>query len=92
MSNWHYLECVDHDPVLRSADEVAQYSHALDPIIALIGVRDAITRENAWAYRELGYFERHATVFLVDHPRCSLRLVDEYDRIVKTFPSTKGTP
>jgi hypothetical protein len=78
MSTDWYLECLDHDPAIRSADEVEQHTWGLDPIRALIQGRPSIPNLNGDHYT-FTYFERNAITFLVQHPRCRLQLVDEYD-------------
>lgn len=79
MSTYLYLECLDHQPPLRSEDEVGQHLYDLPQIRALIAKRAAIS--------ELGddvtfseYFDRAAARFLRQHPKCHLRIVDEYDQ------------
>ena len=86
MSTYWYLECLDHDPHLRSADEVEQHTNENLDIIGKID-RAAISergRESVveeYMHRTPGwspYFIRHAVNFLADHPKCNLRLVSEY--------------
>lgn len=82
MSTYWYLECLDHDPVLRSSDEVEQHTEGLVKIDVLASrmseiadypedVRDAI-------YEALTYFERNAYWFLIAHPNCNIRYRSEY--------------
>lgn len=82
MSTYWYVECLDHDPPIRSDEEVEQHTHGLPKIDALISRADEIR-----AYPEdvrdaisdaFGYFERNAYRFLVQHPKCSLRYCNEY--------------
>jgi hypothetical protein len=79
MSTYWYLECTDHDPPIRSADEVEQHTYGLDPIRELVRRRAEIADDAFPDYpRDYDYFARHAVTFLVQHPKCSMRLVSEY--------------
>ena len=79
MSTWLYLECLDHDPPLCSADEVGQHLSDLPDVRRMIADRDTLVRvaEEHGATPD-GYFAAHTIRFLRQHPRCRLRIVDEY--------------
>ena len=80
MSTWLYLECLDHDPPLCAADEVGQHLSDLPDVRRMIANRDTLVRF-AKEYGAIpdGYFAAHTLTFLRQHPRCRLRIVDEYD-------------
>ena len=80
MSTWMYLECLDHDPPITSADEVGQHLYDLPDIRRMVAERQTIVRF-AKEYGALpeGYFAQNAMRFLRDHPKCRIRIVDEYD-------------
>lgn len=81
MSTWLYLECLDHDPPLCSADEVGQHLSDLPDIRRMIADRDTLTRVAA-EYDVIpdGYFAAATVRFLRQHPHCRLRIVDEYNQ------------
>lgn len=82
MSTYWYLECLDHDPILGSDDEVEQHTHGLPNIDALVARRDEIAAypdDVREAFRDsLSTFERSAYRFINQHPKCRLRYVNEY--------------
>lgn len=82
MSTYLYLECLDHDPPLRASGESGQHLYDLPQLRADIAVRDAlvaVTAASGGDIPDLGHFFRHHTAqFLVDHPKCRIRIRDEY--------------
>ena len=77
MSTWWYLECMDHTPSLRSDDEVEQHTYGLPAIRELIAERGN-TRAMGLIRDNGEYFQRNTARFLIRHPNCPLRLVNEY--------------
>ena len=81
MSTYWYFECTEHDPPLQSEDEFTQHT---DDAAFKRGVELALNRDgivSPWVgewYEASDYFERNARRFLVNHPKCPLRLVSEY--------------
>ncbi|UXZ57068.1 hypothetical protein [Curtobacterium sp. Arg-1] len=77
MSTYWYFECLDHTPALQSADEFTQHT---DDGAYRAGVELAQQRPvDADDYSTgTGHFEGNARSFLVQHPSCSLGLVNEY--------------
>ena len=80
MSTYLYLECLDHDPVLRSSGEVGQHLYDLPQIREDIANRDLfVAVAEADLDPDYGHHFRQNTVqFLVQHPRCSIGIRDEY--------------
>lgn len=88
MSTYWYLECLDHDPPLRSDAEVEQHTR-LERIIALAENREEKIAEyeaDSWVF---DYFECNAMRFLVQHPKCRLRFISEYGE-TKQLPPTRA--
>ena len=81
MSTWLYLECLDHDPPLRSEGESGQHLYDLPDIRADIAIRDELaTVANAgggWIDRG-DHFRNNTLRFLLAHPRCHLGIRDEH--------------
>lgn len=77
MSTYWYFECLDHTPALQSVDEFTQHT---DDGAYRAGVELAQQRPvDADGYSAgTGHFEGNARSFLVQHPTCSLGLVNEY--------------
>ena len=82
MSTWIYLECLDHDPPIRAEGESGQHLSDLPGTRRMVANRDELIRAVAVFDGQLpdGYFERHTMRFLMAHPKCRLRIVDEYER------------
>lgn len=80
--------CLDHNPPLKSEDEITQHvgDRYYDTAVRLINARPLADEDtwNGWyrGYDESGadsYFESHARRFLYQHPTCRLCLVSEYE-------------
>jgi hypothetical protein len=70
-THW-YLECVDHDPPLRS-EEFTQHT---DDEHFTKGMRLVAMRPLP-ELNVTDYFASHAYTFLLQHPRCSVQAVSE---------------
>lgn len=76
MSVYVYLECLDHDPPLRSHDEISQHWDGhVDAAIRMAQGIDPVPAD-LWAVGD--NFRRNAALFLTAHPRCAVGTVDEY--------------
>lgn len=84
MSTYWYLECLSHDPPIRSDDEVEQHTHGLPAISALVQSRTKAVDES------MSYFERHAARFLMQHPICQLQFVSEYGKTEAIVTNHEG--
>ena len=84
MSTWLYLQCLDHDPPITSADEVGQHLYNLADIRREVANRELLYNAHAAGLTGgdynvgCGRFTDNARAFLLQHPRCNLRIVDEY--------------
>jgi len=89
MSNYLYLQCLDHAPALVATEESGQHLHDLPRIRADIAMREVLVRnldkmENEQFMgpdtisRHFGYFTYHSAKFLRQHQRCIIGIVDEY--------------
>ena len=80
MSTYLYLECLDHDPPLRSDGEVGQHLRDLPDIRRDIANRAAIVAAGeADLWPDYGHHFRHnAELFLCRHPKCRIGIRDEY--------------
>ena len=80
MSTYLYLECLDHDPPLRSQGESGQHLYDLADIRADIADRDAlVSLATRLGYLDLGHwFRNNSAAFLTAHPRCRIGIRDEY--------------
>lgn len=83
MSTYLYLQCNSHNPPLQSPHEVGQHLRDLPRIREEINWRQILYRAHQNGY--LGYesdygsqFTNTLRTFLIQHPHCSLRIVDEY--------------
>lgn len=83
MSTYLYLQCDSHTPPLQSAHEVGQHLRDLPRIHDEINRRADLYRAHQNGY--LGYetdygsqFANTLRTFLIQHPHCDLRIVDEY--------------
>lgn len=79
MSTYIYLECESHDPPLRANGESGQHLYDLPQLRDDIVNREAIAAAIALD-ANFGHFRNNTAWFLAQHPRCSLRIVDEYGR------------
>lgn len=86
-----HLECQDHDPPIRAADESGQHYYDLPRIREEVANRAEVV---AWAdgpdgynhWRDGGkgefdpkqYFRAHSAAFLRQHPHCDIRIITEY--------------
>jgi hypothetical protein len=82
VSCYWYYECVDHDPPLRSVEEVTQHTDDVHyrRAVSLMAERpvDPHWENDYWRTGSIDtYFDAHAIVFLQQHPRCQLRMVSE---------------
>ncbi len=83
MSTYWYLECMDHDPPLKSFDEVTQHTDDVyyRRAVELVHQRPLDPDWENTYYRDGSadtYFEGHARAFLVQHPQCTVGLINEY--------------
>lgn len=87
MSTYWYYECADHDPPIRAREEFTQHTkdgHYWRGIL-LANSRPVERDDSYWSFSGSGeesaerYFSMQARGFLVDHPKCRLRVVNEYD-------------
>ena len=76
MSTYWYLECLDHDPPLISELEVEQHTSGLDGIRKLIARREQVVVLPE--FTPDGYFDRHAVLFMRQHPTCRMQFRNEY--------------
>ena len=78
MSTYMYLECHSHTPPLCAEHESGQHYYDLPQIRDDLAARKELVeaaRQNLWAD---DYFRRPTQAFLVAHPDCEIRIVDEY--------------
>lgn len=81
MSTYLYLQCLDHDPPLRSDEESGQHLYDLPTIRAALADREAaITRSQLNGTQGYWSFERNTAQFLAKHRLCRIGIIDEYDR------------
>ena len=82
MSTYIYLQCLDHDPPLKSYDEVGQHLTDLPRIRKEIAMRDHFVEiDKLDIPPDYGHlFTRHAVGFLVRHPKCRIGIRDEYGK------------
>lgn len=85
MSTWWYIECLDHDPAIRSTDEIAQHDHNLPTIREVVRRRRSLTEQDAVSTEYTGdledYFRTNAARFLIQHPKCRLQFINEYGEV-----------
>lgn len=82
MSTYLYLECLEHDPPVRSHGEVGQHVYDLPRVQREIADRDrlvAIARDYEFV-DFASHFTMNAIRFFVEHPRCRIGVRDEYGR------------
>jgi hypothetical protein len=87
VSTYIYLQCLDHTPPLRAADESGQHLYDLPQLRADIANRDRIAAAAADGWVTPEYFRAATARFLVEHPTCRLGIIDEYDQ---THPLLEG--
>lgn len=81
MSTYLYLECLDHDPPLRSDGEVGQHLYDLPQIRRDIASRDELVAhfKASGEVPDFGHhFRSNTTRFLLQHPKCRIGIRDEY--------------
>jgi hypothetical protein len=79
VSTWIYLRCEDHDPPLQADGESGQHLYDLPQVRADLLNRDALVaawRDDLRPGRD--HFRSNTIRFLVAHPRCHIRIWDEY--------------
>lgn len=83
MSTYLYLQCDSHTPPLQSPHEVGQHLRGLPRIREEINRREDLYQAHLHGY--LGYesdyggqFTHTLRTFLIQHPHCDLKIVDEY--------------
>lgn len=74
MSTYLHLVCVDHDPPLESTEEVGQHLADLNIVRAVIAARHSNAMQLPFADR----YADTARRFLNQHPKCRVRIRDEY--------------
>jgi hypothetical protein len=86
MSTYMYLECLDHDPPILSADEVGQHTYDLENIRAYVANRELYLSQQELE-NKLGTYIDYGTSwantaarFLIQHPKCNIGIRDEYGR------------
>lgn len=77
MSTYLYLECLDHDPPLRSDGEVGQHLYDLPRIRREIARRESFAELADCASYD-HHFTGNAARFLTQHPHCRIGIRDEY--------------
>ena len=80
MSTYIYLECLDHTPPIRAEDESGQHLYDLPQLRADVANRDALVAAYWDDMTMADYFRRNTIRFIVTHPKCRFRIVDEYGR------------
>lgn len=83
MSTYLYYRCLQHNPPLKSADEVTQHAHNREELDrARQWLKERKKTIERWTANELvyeiDYFEIHAATFLADHEDCIIDMIDEY--------------
>ena len=86
MSTYLYLQCLDHDPPLRSEGEVGQHMTDLPFVRVCIKERNDLAKQfmgTVWPVPTTieGQWQRTAAAFLADHRWCNIGIVDEYRQI-----------
>lgn len=95
MSTYWYYECADHDPPIRSREEFTQHTddEHYKSGIDLLEVRPVVRDDSYWTFsgsdaeRAERYFTMQACSFLVDHPKCHIRIVNEYGIYAEGVPA-----
>ena len=85
MSTYLYLQCLDHDPLLRSDGEVGQHMTDLQYARSLVKDRKNLAYmfdATVWAWpggtNVLDQWKYNAARFFSEHKWCSVGIVDEY--------------
>lgn len=78
MSTYIYLECIDHDPPLPAEGESGQHLYDLPQLRTDVANREPLVNAASEGMSTDDYFRRNTLSFLVRHPKCRLRIVDEY--------------
>lgn len=94
MSTYMYLECLEHDPPIRSDSEVGQHTYDLRDIQEYVARREELVSihemESVVSLNETGTrWPNTAMYFFAQHPKCRIRIVDEYGRL---YPLTPNEP
>lgn len=80
MSTYLYLQCIDHDPPISSNGEVGQHLSDLPAVIKLIANREALLKAHELECDPADRWALTAVYFFAQHPKCHIRIVDEYDK------------
>ena len=102
MSNYLYIECLDHDPTVQSPDEVGQKDYDLAVIVRLLSARSGLARLRALLREfeaevqdsvrlafENGYLHTAAR-FLEKHSGCRrIQVVDALGQVLFKPPSAE---
>jgi hypothetical protein len=83
MSTYMYLQCLEHDPPLRSNGEVGQHAYDLKDIRKYIANREAICAllEADIPIGNSGvgtFWANNASWFLYEHQKCEIGIINEY--------------
>ena len=83
MSTYLYLQCLDHNPPLRSEGEVGQHLYDLPSVRGLVKQRDHLAQvfmEMVWPGGTTAglQWRYNAARFFADHRHCNIGIVDEY--------------
>ena len=73
-----YLECTCHNPPLQASEESGQHYYDLRDIFDDIDSRDVVisaVKRDMWPSDT---FRRNTALFLAAHPRCDIRVINEY--------------
>lgn len=91
MSTYLYLQCLSHDPPIRSYGDVGSNLSQLPEIQEDVKNRDKIVAETDYETIHDDGWTRAKTraLFFRDHPKCTLGIIDEYN---KTHPITAEEP
>jgi hypothetical protein len=80
MSTYWYFECMGHSPPLRSVDEFTQHTddHYFKHAVNLANARPLKEVDDDLNGHIEQYYDGNARRFLVNHPTCSIELVNDY--------------
>lgn len=79
MSTYFYFRCLQHDPPLKSREEITQHrDEHLDRAVQLAQGRPVYHFAD---YIE-EYFGQNALRFLAEHPECPVDIVSEYGEVI----------
>lgn len=87
MSTWLYLECHSHNPPLRAPEESGQHLYDLPQLRSTLQwdskkLQEQLERYTYDSYADTwdvfhGYFFGNTAKFLVEHPNCEIKIIDE---------------